>query len=370
MTDPTPPPADNFQPLTFRERGLAVLFTTPLLGGARVRPSRKPKVLEVIVPNPSGGRGTYVVEWDDVRELCAPTLHDMRLGTALEARYGLDDALTPAEVRRISRGVLREGFAGRLAATAAEAATAASAELVANTHRELLVRLAAAAGGSGGGGGVRASAHKSLVAIGLSIGRSIDDVAVALERLAHLVADLGLAPATPTGFVSRALGELADLVLAVRRAEAGQVESASALPAGSAKFVIANAELALALASRAARAARTRLDDLPRAVADWAVRPAALLEAAARPEWLLDGWPRICLLSRTMSGEADRASILAEMASLVPPMPPQADDWLGLPPGTATRANAPRQGPRGAVPAGPCMPDLVARNEQLLAMAA
>ncbi len=368
MTDPIPPQADNFQPLTFRERGLAILFTTPLLGGARVRPSRKPKVLEVIVPNPSGGRGTYVVEWDGVRELCSPTLHDMRLGTALEAQYGLGDALTPAEVRRISRGVLREGFAGRLAATAAEAATAASVELVANTHRELLVRLAAGAGGSGGG--VRASAHKSLVAIGLSIGQSIDHVGVALERLAHVVADLGFTPATPTGFVSRALGELADLVLAVRRAEAGQVESASALPAGSAKFVIANAELALALASRAARTARHRLDDLPRAVADWAVRPATLLEAAARPEWILDGWPRICLLSRTMGGEADRATILAEMALLVPPMPPQADEWLGLPPGTATRANAPRQGPRGTTPGGPRMPDLVARNEQLLAMAA
>lgn len=368
MTDPTPPQADNLQPLTFRERGLAVLFTTPLLGGARVRPSRKPKVLEVIVPNPSGGRGTYVVEWDGVRELCSPTLHDMRLGTALEAQYGLDDTLTPAEVRRISRGVLREGFAGRLATTAAEAAMAASAELVANTHRELLVRLAAGAGGSGGD--VRASAHKSLVAIGFSIGQSIDNVALALERLAHVVADLGLAPATPTGFVSRALGELADLVLAVRRAEASQAESASALPAGSAKFVIANAELALALASRAARTARSRLDDLPRVVADWAVRPAALLEAAARPEWILDGWPRICLLSRTMGGEMNRATILAEMALLVPPMPPQADEWLGLPPGTATRANAPRHGTRGTTPGGPRMPDLVARNEQLLAMAA
>lgn len=365
MTDPTPPPADSFQPLTFRERGLAVLFTTPLLGGARVRPSRKPKVLELVVPNPSGGRGAYVVEWDGVRALCAPTLHDMQLGAALETQYGLDDALTPAEVRRISRGVLREGFAGRLAATAAEAAMAASAELVANTHRELLIRLAADAGG---GGGARAGAHKSLVAIGLSIGQGIESVAAAVGRLAHVVADLGLGPATPTGFVSRGLGELGDLVLALRRAEAGQ--EGVALPVGASKFVIANAELALALASLAARTARSRLDNLPRAVADWTVRPAALLEAATRPEWMLDGWPRICLLSRTMGAGADPAAILAEMALLVPPMPPQADDWLGLPPGTATRANTSRRGSRGATPGGPRMPDLVARNEQLLAMAA
>ena len=71
-----------------------------------------------------------------------------------------------------------------------------------------------------------------------------------------------------------------------------------------------------------------------------------------------------------MAGDRDPAAMLAEMALLVPPIPPQADDWLGLPPGTAARANPPPHGLRGSLPSGAAMPGLVARNEQLLALAA
>ena len=132
----------------------------------------------------------------------------------------------------------------------------------------------------------------------------------------------------------------------------------------------AAAELTLSLARHATDAALARLHDLPRALAEWSRHPAVIQEAVARPEWLLDGWPRICLLSRTMLGQANAAATLAEMAMLVPPIPVQADDWLGLPPGTATRANPPQQGSHGMKLDGARVADLVARNEQLLGMAA
>ena len=67
-----------YQPATFLERGVAMPFTTPQLAGARGRPDVRVG-LEVILPNPAGGRGVYVLPWAGVRELCRPTVHDARL---------------------------------------------------------------------------------------------------------------------------------------------------------------------------------------------------------------------------------------------------------------------------------------------------
>jgi hypothetical protein len=68
----------GFLPTTFLERGVAVPFTTPILIGARARPGER-KPLELIVPNPSGARGVYILPWDGISGLCKPTVHDRRL---------------------------------------------------------------------------------------------------------------------------------------------------------------------------------------------------------------------------------------------------------------------------------------------------
>jgi len=361
MMDVYPPPSENYQPHSFRERGLATAFTTPMLAGARVRPAAVGRSLEVIVPNPSGGRGVYVVEWDGVREMCAPTLHDGRLYYALDSHNRQHRAFVPAEIRRLTRHILRQGFAGRPASLAAAAASHASDQLVADTHRGLLIRLAERAESAVG----HTQARQELAPIAREDRQDVDAITATVERLAHAVADLGIGAGTAASFVGRTLIELGDLVDAIGSAEPG-----SSLRTGEAKFIISNAELTLSLARHATDAALARLHDLPRALAEWSRHPAVIQEAVARPEWLLDGWPRICLLSRTMLGQANAAATLAEMAMLVPPIPVQADDWLGLPPGTATRANPPQQGSHGMKLDGARVADLVARNEQLLGMAA
>ncbi|MBU6498939.1 MAG: hypothetical protein KGQ40_10460, partial [Rhodospirillales bacterium] len=58
-----PPAVESFLPSTFLERGVAVPFTTPQLAGARARPGTRVP-LELVVPNPSGGRGHYILPWD------------------------------------------------------------------------------------------------------------------------------------------------------------------------------------------------------------------------------------------------------------------------------------------------------------------
>ena len=72
------PPIQTYRPATFLERGVAVPFTTPLLTGARARLGARCNV-ELVVRNPSGGRGYYIVPCASVRALCRPTVHDSRL---------------------------------------------------------------------------------------------------------------------------------------------------------------------------------------------------------------------------------------------------------------------------------------------------
>ncbi len=381
MTDSDLPLVQSYQPTTFRERGLAVGFTTPLLAGARMRPTalggtaRPGRSIEIIVPNPSGGRGVYVVDWECVGKLCKPTLHDVRLGTAIETHHRLHNDLIPSEIRRLTRNVVREGFAGRAAAQAGRDAATASEQLVADTHRRLLRALAdSAPGGPGGpggpgdagGAGDAARTRRAIAPIALETGQDVDGVAAALERLAHLVAELegGLGD-RPGGFVARGLGYLGQLSDTIGR----RARNAGAPDARAAAFIVANAELTLSLARRASDAVRTRLA-MPRGLAEWVARPAGLIEAAARPEWLLDGWCRICLLWEAASPATPPAVTIAEMAALVPPIPPQADEWLDLPAGTSTQANPTQQGSQGGAAQEGREMDVVARNEQLLALAA
>ena len=91
-----PKPVLGYHPGTFLERGASVPFTTPHLNGARARPGSR-SGLEFTVPNPSGGRGIYIVPWEGIFALCRPTLHDSRLISALSAMRGV----TPTAIRAI-----------------------------------------------------------------------------------------------------------------------------------------------------------------------------------------------------------------------------------------------------------------------------
>ena len=85
-------------PRTFLEWGVAVPFTTPLLGSGRVRPGRRGRP-EMILPNPSGGRGLYVFDLAAAPEVTSLTLHDRLL---LERLLALP-AVTPSEIRTAAR---------------------------------------------------------------------------------------------------------------------------------------------------------------------------------------------------------------------------------------------------------------------------
>jgi hypothetical protein len=123
-------------PTSFAERGAAVPFTTPALLGARVRLAAR-GVGELVVPNPSGWRGDYVLGWDGLDALCRATVHDRQLIVRLRALPRPD----PYTVREAAWRVAAEGFAGPSARLAATHALAADRAALARTAAELLTML-------------------------------------------------------------------------------------------------------------------------------------------------------------------------------------------------------------------------------------
>src|SRR5215217_1537869 len=80
---------------TFLDWGTAVPFTTPALGHARARLAQGGRV-DLVMPNPSGGKGMYVMDFGAVGELFTLTVHDCLLVERL-----LDlPVITPGAVRK------------------------------------------------------------------------------------------------------------------------------------------------------------------------------------------------------------------------------------------------------------------------------
>ena len=91
----------------------------------------------------------------------------------------------------------------------------------------------------------------------------------------------------------------------------------------------------------------------------------------ARPEWLLDGWERICLLWRAADERINRQMTLTEMVALVPTVPREADEWVeGSLDFGSLNVRKGRMVMLGEDwRTGVTTTDLVARNERICAMA-
>lgn len=335
------PMAESYQPVSFAERGVDTPFTAPLLAGARIRPMNRPGI-ELVVPNPSGGRGVYILPWGSARTLCRPTVHDMRLYEELRRL----PALTPTAVRLAARVVAREGLAGQEAQEAAIAAAASDAK--ARLRAVSLLWL-----------GLRSAALP---------GFTPEVVARELDALGALFAPVGLPPDADAARLPKLLAALASL-----RAETdlwARVNAGEPL-AALAAMVSSAAASAIAASGRVVQDARALATDVPGLLRQWTRTPDELAGRIARTEWLLDGWDRIILLWRDARRPAGQRAALLEMAQLVPDLPVEAADWIGQQPETLQAGHDCRvisltEGWR----TGSASFALVARNERLRARCA
>jgi len=335
------PMAESYQPASFAERGVDAPFTAPLLAGARIRPMNRPGI-ELVVPNPSGGRGVYILPWGSARTLCRPTVHDLRLYEELRRL----PALTPSSVRLAARVVATDGFAGHEAQEAAIAAAASDAAARLRTVSLLWL-------------GLRSAALPGLTP---------EAAARDLDTLGALFAPVGLPPDAEAARLPKLLATL-DSVRAEtdRWARVNAGEEIAAL----ATMVSAAAASVIAASGQVVRDARALATDVPALLHHWTHAPAALTRRIARMEWMLDGWDRIILLWRNARWPAGQRAALLEMAQLVPVLPPEAADWTGqepetLQPGHDCRVISLSEGWR----TGSASFGLIARNERLRALAA
>lgn len=371
MNNPSAPLLESHKPESFLERGVAVQFTTPQLAGARIRRAERTGT-EFVVPNPSGGRGVYILTWGGVRQLCQPTVHD----TLLHQRIARLPSMDPGAVRAAARQLAAEGLAGRDATTAAAASAAADRNGLILVNFLLLVMLMEQVEPAG----LRVSADTERTAeldrrarrivtkVAAMIGRTVAEVSADLETLSALFVPIGLdadmPPARMPLLVSRL--EAAGAALAAWR-----TRYADDARAGLAGSLSRSAGVTARCAASALRATRDLTTDMPGLLRAWARSPSGIIKQANSAEWILDGWERFCLLWETADHISVQRAVLPEMAQLVPMLPKDGPRWSGeraelekLEPGLrAARLNANWRN-------GGASHGLIARNERLQAMIA
>ena len=366
MKFPALPPIGFHHPMTFRSRGVAVPFTTPLLAGTRVRASRLQGV-EIVIPNPSGTRGVYVLDWPGIRALCNPTVHD----TVLFQRACRLTTVEPATIREAALEVAREGYAGREAASAAESATAHDRAQSLLAHfllvKGLLERFEPDSPPTALPPGCTSrQVTAALRRIAPFLGRSVPQLASGLSAISAVLAPIGMVATADAARIPRLLTHLKGAQIDLRRwldadgdNDIGGLGQAIATALGTA------CDTGTMLLERT----RSALADTPSLLKRWIRDPYGVSAQATRCDWLLDGWERVRLLWVAASTEASRRAALLEMAPLVPVLPREVMQWTDTP--IAPDAMTPTcrvTSHEDAWRTGGSAFALIERNERLLAM--
>jgi hypothetical protein len=327
MSNLNAPLVPSHKPASFLERGVAVPFTTPQLAGARIRPAARTGT-EFVVPNPSGGRGVYILTWTGVKQLCRPTVHD----TLLHQRVSRLPVMDPAGVRATARQLAAEGLAGKEATLAAAASVALEKQELILVNFLLLVtlmeqmeptglRISAATEHTSE---IDVRARRIIAQVGASIGRGAARIGADLEALSVLFVPIGLKAEMPPARLPR-------LMTRLEAVADGLTVWAKQLPddsrAGLAGSLSRSASVTATCATTAHAAARDLTNDMPGLLQTWATSPAEIVKQTNRPEWILDGWERFCLLWETASTISTQSAALLEMAQLVPMLPQEGSAW-------------------------------------------
>lgn len=317
------PPIRPYAPTTFLDRGVLVPFTTPVLGGTRAR-LLEGQELELMVPNPSGGRGVYILTCGGVASFCRPTLHDRELNR----RLGQEIGVSPSLIRRVAQSVAADGLAGEEAREAAAESTRAEAQARVVAHYRLLMALVEQSGlavparpDMSEAAMVAERASLVIDHVARRLGRTPSWTAAALERIADFLCVSGIGGEGRVPSIIGLLEEMAGQLQEWTRSRSEEDERAYA------DMVCQVADHTLRLARALTERWNAQLGDVAGMLAEWAADPAAFAAVASRPEWLLDGWEQVCMVWRHAADEPGRRAALAEMATLVPVLPREAAGW-------------------------------------------
>ena len=292
-----PSPIAPHQSATFEERGVCVPFTTPALAGARVRRDTR-HGLVLVVPNPAGGRGVYVLPWSGVRDMCHPTLHDSMLHDQISASRG--KPVTPNTVRAAARRVATDGAAGRPAYAAAVKALRTDMESCHATNQFLL----------------------SVLAAQPAVQADLMEVAT----LAGLVDEIGVGPHRERASIPVRLTQLR----MVHEEFATRSRTCSD-ETGYVSMTCSMAALAIRCTEAVLAAARDRVADIGSLFAGFRNHAADTAALVSRPAWVLDGWDLPCLLWGTATDASAQRIAIIEIGQILAVLPKEAEQWIGVP---------------------------------------
>ncbi len=363
------PLIETHYPATFRERGIAVPFTTPMLAGARVRDTGRNGV-ELVVPNPSGARGVYVVPVTKVRDQYRPTVHDI----ILLQRIAGAGALDPSSVRAAAWAVALEGFAGPQARQAAEAIARSDRSQALMT--EFLLLNAVVEQVEPGGVKITSVVAQAaelerrgrgvLARIGRSLGRSGAELGDALAAMAVSFAPVGLTAEDTQSRIARLIDRIQDTREAMIQVfESGEETDGTRLG----RAVTTSIDIMLPCARGLLDAARGLVADPLNLLSRWIANQAHTIAQVNRAEWVLDGWEPICLLWQSAADNPARRAALLEMAQIIPFLPRETMEWSRRPLPAAALAPACRVACQNDDwRSGGSAVALIGRNEALRAM--
>jgi hypothetical protein len=308
---------------TFLDWGAAVPFTTPVLAHARVRPGPNGAV-DLVMPNPSGGKGMYVVDFGAVGELFTLTLHDRLLVERLLAL----PAITPGAVRKAALELAAEGAAGRAARRAAEAAEAEEQASAALIEFGLINGLLALGGVGGidwrrltdGDGAFRGYLRGRLREVAPRVGSDADELLSLFGEVGAAASRVGAPGSDRPSRNERQIAQLAAFAASVRAWAGDDDDDPADDPERLARDAVGCAQRTLTEARQSQEAARGLLADVMALVRAWQADAAACRESFARPEWLLDGWQQVCAMWEAAAPEprATQQAVLAQVRLLIP----------------------------------------------------
>lgn len=312
---------------SFGERTVGIPFTTPLISGAKIRLA-KAGMVELLVPNPSGGHGYYVMDLRATRDFCQLSVHDELL---LENLLSMD-AITPSTVRHCARNVALAGAAGRDAAAAAKKAAERDDGIVNLTNYLMLMRLLRTVGiderelqlQSGKAREVQSEIKRRLVSLTPKIGLTADEVLDTVGDISFYAAHIGFAGGDLRARHPVTLEQLRPFAQAINRwmaLESGDNKERAEQIVDCANWTAQEVSPLIVDCQR-------RLEDIIELVRSWRNDRDDVRERFSLPDWLLDGWTEIFSIWETSAGE-DRSmqrGAIAHIHRLLPLAQAMAED--------------------------------------------
>ena len=311
---------------TFQSRGVAAPYTTPFLAGARVRKASHAGN-ELVLPNPSGSRGVYIVPWAGIRELCNPTMHDTMLSVQIAELARID----PASVRGVALDIAIIGYAGREAAAAAERASdtdraqrsLARALIVGN-----LVQQVDPGGRKATNTAERADFDRQMIValhrIAVLLGCPPAHLEKAVVSIGDTFAPVGVARDDRSARIPRLIDLLKDTFFSLSRWLA---EDPGHDVGGLGQAMTATIKAIYGASQTMLIGTRALLSDPMALIKRWVKIPDDVIAVASRCDWLLDGWERVCRLWQGENASPSRRGTLLEMAQVLPVLPHEVKDW-------------------------------------------